>query len=95
MDRMAQLYELWKSQGVAGDNLAFWQEFYVKFYQAFIEADRWKQYLEGVGTTLLVTGHGIGHWRSVGRAGRHGAYRPRPAAARTTQSPFGHFKRHL
>ena len=55
MDRMAQLYELWKSQGVAGDNLAFWQEFYVKFYQAFIEADRWKQYLEGVGTTLLVT----------------------------------------
>ncbi len=55
MDRMAQLYELWKSQGVAGDDLAFWQEFYVKFYQAFIEADRWKQYLEGVGTTLLVT----------------------------------------
>ena len=27
----------------------------MKFYQAFIEADRWKQYLEGVGTTLLVT----------------------------------------
>ena len=32
-----------------------WQEFYVKFYQAFIEGDRWKQYLDGVGTTLMVT----------------------------------------
>ena len=38
-----------------GDPLTFWQEFFVKFYQAFIEADRWKQYLEGVGTTLYVT----------------------------------------
>ena len=55
MDQMAQLYELWKSQGIAGDPLSFWQEFYVKFYQAFIEASRWKQYLEGVGTTLAVT----------------------------------------
>ena len=40
---------------VDGEALSFWQEFYVKFYQAFIEADRWKQYLEGVGTTLYVT----------------------------------------
>ncbi|MBR2420949.1 MAG: amino acid ABC transporter permease [Oscillospiraceae bacterium] len=32
-----------------------WQEFYVKFYQAFILGDRWQQYLSGVGTTLLVT----------------------------------------
>lgn len=40
---------------VNGESLSFWQEFYVKFYQAFIEADRWKQYLEGVGTTLYVT----------------------------------------
>ncbi|MBQ7002140.1 MAG: amino acid ABC transporter permease [Oscillospiraceae bacterium] len=31
------------------------QEFYVKFYQAFILGDRWQQYLSGVGTTLLVT----------------------------------------
>jgi len=38
-----------------GDPLSFWQECYVKFYEAFIEADRWKQYLEGVGTTLYVT----------------------------------------
>ena len=40
---------------VAGEDLAFWQTFFVKFYQAFIEADRWNQYLKGVGTTLLVT----------------------------------------
>ncbi len=40
---------------VKGDPLTFWQSFYVKFYQAFIEADRWKQYLGGVGTTLYVT----------------------------------------
>ncbi len=32
-----------------------WQEFYVKFYQAFIDGSRWKQYLNGVGTTLMVT----------------------------------------
>ncbi|MGN0985114.1 MAG: amino acid ABC transporter permease [Candidatus Enterenecus sp.] len=51
----AQLYELWKSQMLQGGDLSFWQEFFVKFYQAFIEADRWRQYLSGVGTTLLVT----------------------------------------
>lgn len=48
-------YELWSEMLVNGEPLTFWQEFYVKFYQAFIEADRWKQYLEGVGTTLYVT----------------------------------------
>ena len=40
---------------VSGENLSFWQEFYVKFYQAFIEGDRWVQYLKGAGTTLWVT----------------------------------------
>lgn len=40
---------------INGEPLTFWQEFYVKFYQAFIEAERWKQYLSGVGTTLYVT----------------------------------------
>lgn len=48
-------YELWSEMMVDGEPLAFWQEFYVKFYQAFIEGDRWVQYLEGVGTTLYVT----------------------------------------
>ena len=40
---------------INGEPLTFGQEFYVKFYQAFIEAERWKQYLSGVGTTLYVT----------------------------------------
>ncbi len=52
---LAQLYETLKAQGVAGESLTFWQDFFVKFYQAFLEADRWKQYLSGMGTTLLVT----------------------------------------
>ena len=51
---MAQ-YEAWKELLRQGGDVSFWQEFYVKFYQAFIEGDRWRQYLQGVGTTLLVT----------------------------------------
>jgi His/Glu/Gln/Arg/opine family amino acid ABC transporter permease subunit len=39
---------------LSGD-ATFFQSFYVKFYQAFLYADRWKQYLGGVGTTLVVT----------------------------------------
>ena len=39
----------------SGLDIPFWQEFYVKFYQAFIEANRWTQYLKGVGNTLMVT----------------------------------------
>jgi His/Glu/Gln/Arg/opine family amino acid ABC transporter permease subunit len=50
-----ELYTQWKALLVAGDDLSFWQVFYVKFYQAFVEASRWKQYLGGVGTTLMVT----------------------------------------
>lgn len=52
---MAELFELWKGMMRAGESLAGWQVAYVKFYQAIIEADRWKQYFSGVGTTLLVT----------------------------------------
>ncbi|MBQ3705833.1 MAG: amino acid ABC transporter permease [Clostridia bacterium] len=40
---------------MAGDPVSAWQKFYVFFYQAFVEKDRWKLYLEGVGTTLYVT----------------------------------------
>ena len=50
-----ELYTELKGLMLSGADLSFWQEFYVKFYQAFLEADRWKRYLEGVGTTLLVT----------------------------------------
>ena len=45
------LGELMKS----GEHLTFFQSFFFKFYQAFIESSRWTQYIKGVGTTLLVT----------------------------------------
>ena len=51
---LAQTYELWRQLMTQGD-AEWWQTLFVRFYQAFIEADRWKTYLEGVGTTLLVT----------------------------------------
>ncbi len=47
-------YQAWKALLRAGEATP-WQEFYVKFFQAFIEGGRWKMYLEGVGTTLLCT----------------------------------------
>lgn len=47
-------YQAWKALIRSGEATG-WQEFYVKFFQAFIEGDRWKQYLNGVGTTLMVT----------------------------------------
>lgn len=47
-------YLAWKDLLRAGEATG-WQEFYVKFYQAFIDGSRWKQYLNGVGTTLMVT----------------------------------------
>lgn len=50
-----EAYTQWKTLMQAGADIPFWQEFYVKFYQAYIEADRWQQYLEGVGSTLMVT----------------------------------------
>jgi len=55
-----ELYLQWKEMIASGVDLPFWQEFYVKFYQAFIYADRWQGYLKGVGTTLLVTVMALG-----------------------------------
>ena len=52
---MAEYYALLKSALIAGEEVPFWAEFFVKFYQAFLEKDRWIQYLDGIGTTLLVT----------------------------------------
>ena len=49
-----ELYEAWKILVRAGE-ASGWQKFYVYFYQAFLENDRWLSYLNGVGTTLLVT----------------------------------------
>ena len=52
---MAAQYELLKELLNSGTKLNFGQEFFFKFYQAFILKDRWLQYVSGVGTTLLVT----------------------------------------
>ena len=52
---LVQAFESWKALMKAGENLPWWQEFYVKFYQAFVEADLWRDYLEGVSVTLIAT----------------------------------------
>ena len=51
----AQIFETWKAMMAAGEDLPWWQDFYVKFYQAFIEAGRWQEYLQGGGVTLVAT----------------------------------------
>lgn len=50
-----EVYLQWKELMKAGIDLPFWQDAYVKFFQAFIESDRYLQYLKGVGNTLIVT----------------------------------------
>ena len=55
MGDLAVIYQQWKTMMISGEDVPFWQQFFVKFYQAFLENDRWQQYLNGVGTTLLVT----------------------------------------
>ena len=51
----AELYEQLSELAQTGGSLTFGQDFFIKFYQAFIVNDRWKLYIQGVGTTLLVT----------------------------------------
>ena len=36
-----------------GQKLNFGQDFFVKFYQAFLYSDRWRQYTKALGPTLL------------------------------------------
>lgn len=50
-----QAFETWKELMISGGDITWWQSFYVKFYQAFIQADRWKEYLQGVSVTLIAT----------------------------------------
>ena len=52
---MAEQYALLKALITSGGEVTVWQRNFVYFYQAFLEADRWKQYLNGVVTTLWVT----------------------------------------
>ena len=53
--KLAESYEALSQLLASGEQLSFWQNFFVKFYQAFLYNDRWLLYLNGVGTTLLVT----------------------------------------
>ena len=55
MEQWPVLYQQWKQWMIAGETVTPLQRYFVLFYQAFMEADRWKQYLNGVGTTLTVT----------------------------------------
>ena len=51
---LAQIYELWRAL-MLDQEATWWQTFFVRFYQAFIAEDRWQQYLEGVGVTIVAT----------------------------------------
>lgn len=62
----AQTYEQISELLVSGGHPTFWQTFFFKFYQAFIEGARWKQYLNGVGTTLLVTAMALAMGIAIG-----------------------------
>ena len=53
--RMEAQFEALSELVKNGQQLSFGQDFFVKFYQAFLYSDRWQQYIKGVGTTLLVT----------------------------------------
>ena len=48
---LAQLYETFKGL----ENPSIWQEFYVKFYNAWFFEDRWMSYFRGLVTTIEVT----------------------------------------
>ena len=51
---LALIYEAYRALMLEGD-ATWWQSFFVRFYQAFIEGNRWQQYLEGVGITIIAT----------------------------------------
>lgn len=53
MGNLALLYEQLKA--LSPGQLSFKQDLFVNFYQSFLLADRWQQYLRGVGRTLQVT----------------------------------------
>jgi His/Glu/Gln/Arg/opine family amino acid ABC transporter permease subunit len=52
---LEELYEALSQMATSCEKLSFAQNFFMKFYQAFLYNERWKLYLEGVGKTLLVT----------------------------------------
>ena len=51
----AELYTIISQQLTSGEALSFWEKTFVGFYQAFLEGDRWKLYVDGVFNTLQIT----------------------------------------
>ena len=51
----AQLYTDLTAQVVAGNDLLWYQDFFVNFYRAFVDGGRWTLSLKGVLTTVRVT----------------------------------------
>ena len=68
---LAQTFEAWRAL-MLDQEATWWQEFYVRFYQAFIEADRWQQYLEGVGAPIVGDEHKRRR-RKIKKRGKKGA----------------------
>ena len=52
---MEETVAQWREIILNGGELGSWESAQLKFYQAFLENDRWKQYLTGTVTTLRVT----------------------------------------
>ena len=46
-----QIYESFQ----ALEHPSFWQDIYMRFYRSWFDGNRWMQYFEGLGTTVLVT----------------------------------------
>ena len=55
---MAAQYELLNELLNSGTKLSFGQDFFFKFYQAFLLKDRWMQYINGVAPPCWSP-----HWR--------------------------------
>ncbi len=55
MAYLTQQFEMLSALASNGEKLTAWQDGFLKFYRAFLANDRWLQYIEGVGTTLVVT----------------------------------------
>ena len=51
----AQTYQTLAQALRNGDVLTFGQKFFINFYKAFVDGDRWKLYLKGIGITLELT----------------------------------------
>lgn len=51
----AQYYAQLAAAAKTGEELGFFENFFRLFYQAFIEGDRWRLYLKGMGMTLQLT----------------------------------------